>query len=486
MYTENQNNMEEYEDDEIVLDLSSLLEDYVRCLKRCWLQLLLVLLTVTALVVAYFNRSYEPFYEAKLTYAVERTGDAATDASIAKRLSLSVPSVTALEEFRQDLTENIQEKSLNHNYQFSSVNTEGSNLFTVYLKTNNYKNTNLLMENFKEIYPKWASEITGIVELQIADESLAGKNPSNPYSLPKSAAMGLLAGAALCFVIATVYAFATKTVRRESDMKKLTVKGCIAMIPEARQKKRMKGKKGQLLITNKHVDWGFKQAMLTAQNRIVRQMEKENKHVLLVSSTIPEEGKSLLALNIALGFSVQDKKVLVIDGDFRNPSIGKILGLEENHHGLADYFKQKCFLNDIIQSKNNLDVICGGSVRDKASSVLKQKEMEHLMETLVNDYDYIVIDTPPSALFTDAALLSEYADSVLYVVRHDRAITREIRDGLEPFIRNEKLLGYLINRKPGGYSTYGGYGKYSSYKQYGKYKRYIDLDEKSMNTEDSL
>lgn len=131
-------------------------------------------------------------------------------------------------------------------------------------------------------------------------------------------------------------------------------------------------------------------------------------------------------------------------------------------------------------------MICGGSVRDKASSVLKQKEMEHLMEALVNDYDYIVIDTPPSALFTDATLLSEYADSVLYVVRHDRAITREIKDGLEPFIRNEKLLGYLINRKPGGYSTYGRYGKYSSYKQYGKYKRYIDLDEKTMDTEDSL
>lgn len=486
MYTENQNNMEQYEDDEIVLDLRGLLEDYVRCLRRCWLQLLLVLLTVTALIVAYFNISYEAFFEAKITYAVKKTDLTVTDASIAKRLSMSIPSVTGFQEFRQELMKNIEEKSLNYNYEISSVNTEGSNLFTIYLKTNNYKNTNLLMENFKEVFPKWASEITGTVELQIADESLAGKTPSNPYSLPKSAAMGLLAGAVLCFVIATIYAFSTKTVRRESDMKKLTVKGCVAMIPEARQKKRRNGKKAQLLITNKHVDWGFKQAVLAAQNRIERQMQKENKHVLLVSSTIPEEGKSLMALNIALGFSMQDKKVLVVDGDFRNPSIGKILGLEENHHGLADYFKQKCFLNDIIQSKNNLDVICGGSVRDKASSVLKQKEMEHLMEALVNDYDYIVIDTPPSALFTDAALLSEYADSVLYVVRHDRAITREIKDGLEPFIRNEKLLGYLINRKPGGYSTYGGYGKYSSYKQYGKYKRYIDLDEKSMNTEDSL
>lgn len=489
MYTETLNNTEQYEDDEIILDLSGLFEDYIRCLKRCWLQLLLVLFMVTALGVTYFNISYQPSYEAKITYAVERTGDTGIDASIAKRLSLSIPTLTGVKDFRQDLTENIKTKSRNGNYTFRSVNTEGSNLFTVYVSTNNYKNTNILLENFKKIYPGWASDSVGTVELQIADESQAGTTPSNPYSLPKSAGMGAVAGLAVCFVIATIYVLSSKTVRKESDMKKVTVKSCITVIPDVKLKKRINSQKEQLLITNRRVDWGFRQSILGAQSRIERQMEKENKRVLLVSSTLPEEGKSLLALNLALAFEQREKNVLVIDGDLRNPSIGKLLGLEEGHKGLSDYFKKGSSLEEIIQTKNNIDVICGGSIRNKASSILKKKEMDQLMEILINSYDYIIIDTPPSALFTDAAMLSEYADAVVYAVHHDKPTTKEIKEGIDPFIRSGKLLGYVINRKPGGYSSYGKYGRYSqysSYRKYGKYKKYVDIDEKTMNTEDSL
>ena len=112
--------------------------------------------------------------------------------------------------------------------------------------------------------------------------------------------------------------------------------------------------------------------------------------------------------------------------------------------------------------------------------------MEELMENLMNWYDYIIIDTPPTGFFTDGVILSGYAEAVLYVVRHDQALIREIRDGISAYIQSDKLLGYVINRKPGGYSAYGKYGKYGSYGKYSRYKRYAALDETSMNTEDSL
>ena len=69
------------------------------------------------------------------------------------------------------------------------------------------------------------------------------------------------------------------------------------------------------------------------------------------------------------------------------------------------------------------------------------------------------------------------------------AAVRQIREGIAPFIQNQKLIGYLINRNPGGFSSYGKYGRYGSYSRYGhysKYKRYIELDEKEMNTEETL
>lgn len=479
-----------YEDDEIVLDLGGLFEDYIRCLKRCWLQLLLVLLSVTFLVTACLNHTYEPSYQAKVTYAVDKTGDTTTDAAIAKRLSQSVSTVAALREFRQELTSNIQEDSRNENYWITATNTEGSNLFSIQIHANNYENANLLLENLKEIYPRWASETTGALELQLVDESQAGKTPSNPYQLPLSAAKGALVGAALCFVIATVYVMTTGTVRRESDMKKITTKACIAAIPDIRIKKRANSTKEQLLLTNKRVDWGFKQSILTAQNRIERQLEKDEKQVMLVTSTLPEEGKSVLALNLAMAFAQRDKEVVIIDGDLRNSTIGNLLGLEETTAGLTDYFVKDKKISEIIQTKNGVDVICGGSVSGKATTTIEEKKMKRLMDWLRDMYDYILIDTPPSHLFADGAILAEYSDAVVYVVRHDRATVREIKDAITPYIRSEKLLGYMMNRSPKGYSSYGGrygkYGRYGGYGRYGKYGRYSDLDKTSMNTEDSL
>ena len=119
--------------------------------------------------------------------------------------------------------------------------------------------------------------------------------------------MGAVAGIAVCFVVATIYVLSSKTVRKESDMKKVTVKSCITVIPDVKLKKRINSQKEQLLITNRRVDWGFRQSILGAQSRIERQMEKENKRVLLVSSTLPEEGKSLFALNLALAFEQERK-----------------------------------------------------------------------------------------------------------------------------------------------------------------------------------
>ena len=90
-------------------------------------------------------------------------------------------------------------------------------------------------------------------------------------------------------------------------------------------------------------------------------------------------------------------------------------------------------------------------------------------------------------LFSDAAILAGYADRVLYVVRHDMAEIPQIEKGMESFIQEDKLLGYLINRSQKGFASYGkyGYGKYG-YGKYGKYQRYVDVKEDDMDTEDSL
>jgi capsular exopolysaccharide synthesis family protein len=222
-------------------------------------------------------------------------------------------------------------------------------------------------------------------------------------------------------------------------------------------------------------------------------MDKKGGKVLLVSSTVPEEGKSLITVNLALAFAQNNKKVLVIDGDIRNPSVLKLVDTDDHKIGLSNYFKSKIQPDDIIIHKGKLDIIPGGTVQEGLSGLSPDSHMEKLMVQMRERYDMILIDTPPSHLFSDSLILSRFADGVVYVVRHDTADLKEIKDGISGFIKNQKLLGYVINCDPGGFASYGkygygkyGYGKYGYGKYDSKYQHYIQESEESMNTEDSL
>ncbi len=467
------------------IDLISMLDDALRCFKYYWFQFLLLIVIVTAGFIATWNRTYQPKFQAKVTYAVSKTGISDIDVTIAQRLSNAIPVLAKNQEFQADLLKNADERSINRNYSISSSYTEGSNLFAVMVSANNYENANMLLEMFEKIYPDWASASNGSVSLQVVDRSLAGATPVNAYSAVRQLIEGILAGIVLCLGIALLYTQTIKTVRKESDMKKITSKGCVSQIPEIQVKKREKSKKQQLVLTNKRVDWGFKQSLQAAQLRIEKLMEQKNQKVLLISSTIPQEGKSMTAANLALAFAQHGKKTVLIDGDLRKPSVNGMLGLEEKI-GLAEYLKGKAELDKIFDKKGELTVIQAGKKHGNVSAIMDEDRMEALMQKLRDTFEYIIIDTPPAFLFSDASILSGYADSVLYVVRYDMAEAPQISKGMEPFILENKLMGYVINRTQSGFSYYGkyGYGKYG-YGKYGKYKRYVK-EEEAMNTEDTL
>ena len=142
-------------------------------------------------------------------------------------------------------------------------------------------------------------------------------------------------------------------------------------------KKREKSKKEQLLLTNKRLDWGFKQSMLAAQARIQHYMDQNNRKVLLVTSTIPEEGKSILAANLALAFGEREKKVLLIDGDLRKPSSGELLGVQEGL-GLTDYLKGNNEIENLLVTCGKISFLQAGQKRGHMSALLDDKKMEKL------------------------------------------------------------------------------------------------------------
>ncbi|MCC9138538.1 GumC family protein [Pontibacter silvestris] len=144
------------------------------------------------------------------------------------------------------------------------------------------------------------------------------------------------------------------------------------------------------------------------------------KKKIMVTSSIPGEGKSFISTNLAFSLSLSGKKVVLLDFDFRNPNISSQFNLYKEN-GITDYLKNELNNEKIIRNTayNNLFIVpAGKDVGDHTEILLNGSLLDGFFEYLEKEFDYIIIDTPPLELVSDAYLLTEYCDITLLVMRH--------------------------------------------------------------------
>ncbi len=141
---------------------------------------------------------------------------------------------------------------------------------------------------------------------------------------------------------------------------------------------------------------------------------------LIVTSSIPGEGKTTVAINLAITLAETGAKVLLIDCDLRKPSIYRYLQINNKlAGGLTTILSKKAAIGECTGTLNGLrvDVIPSGPIPPNPAELLTSKRMMELLDTLSERYEYIVIDTPPVSVVTDAAALSRNSDGVIFVIR---------------------------------------------------------------------
>ena len=178
---------------------------------------------------------------------------------------------------------------------------------------------------------------------------------------------------------------------------------------------------------------------------------------VLVTSSIPEEGKTFVAANLAQAIVRQDHhRVLLIDADLRLSRLHQMLGAPVTP-GLTEYLRGEADEIAVIQRdlQGSLCLIPGGSPVSNPSELLLSERMKHLLERVTPVFDWLIIDSPPAMPVHDASILADLCDGVLFVVRAG-STNFEIAEKASSEFRDKNLLGVVLNRVETN-ESYGGY-----------------------------
>lgn len=190
---------------------------------------------------------------------------------------------------------------------------------------------------------------------------------------------------------------------------------------------------------------------------------------ITITSTMPDEGKSVLAINLAITLAENGDRVLLLDADMRNPSIHRYLRVKDGHsRGLSTVLSGNAELSDCVffHPKYQFSFIVAGNNPPNPSELLGSDAMGQMLDSLSSSFDYIIIDTPPAGMVTDALVLSHYVDGAILVIQQGAPHRNQVRAVKQSFESvGAPILGAVLNRcnprdMGNRYSYRGGYYRY--------------------------
>ena len=204
-------------------------------------------------------------------------------------------------------------------------------------------------------------------------------------------------------------------------------------------------------LLNYEAPFAVREAYLRLCTNIMYIPSEKRCKTIVVTSSVQGEGKTLLAVNIALGLSnyIGNNKVLLIDSDLRCSKMYRLFGDEDSGaHGLSEFLVGSD--DEIVVSKNSayksLDIVYSGSFVPNPASLLSSKKLRDAVSKFEEIYDYIIIDAPPVELVTDALLYSSFVDGYIISARADYSNINHVNEAVDAISDvNGKVLGVVLN-----------------------------------------
>ncbi len=312
--------------------------------------------------------------------------------------------------------------------------------------------------------------------------------PNVPRNLLFGIVLGLASGVGLAFLLEGI----DSTVRTTEQAQTISGLASLGMIPlgsksarEGPNPKRLviaTSKEAVELVTQVRPQSQMAESYRALRTSLLLSNLGSPPRVIMVTSALPQEGKTTTSINTAVVLAQKGVRVLLIDADLRRPSIHKTLGMGP-HSGLSNVLTGSATLEKAITRTAvlpNLFILAAGTPPPNPAELLASSNMRDVLMQLREQYDHIVIDTPPSLSVTDAVVLSPRADAVVLVIRSGQTTKQALRRSRDILTQvNAKVVGVLLNAVDLTSPDY-----YYYYEYQGKYARYYRDEESSGHGEE--
>lgn len=450
--------------------------------KFSWLCVLLALVFGSVVFVRE-HVTYVPYYRAEATLTVNAEKKTSPiggmsvygsyyDTATTNQLEKTFPYLLGSTLLYDTVCEDLGVSSVSASLQSTVV--QGSNMLTIYCTARDPQVAYDVLVSTVKNYPTIAKYALGNIEFELISEPTLPIEPSNTLDYIDAVIKAMVAGFAIGCMIIVIYVYSRNTIRTREDVKEKLGCETMGMIPHISFKRHGKEIDHSVLCTNEKVDKSFYESIRILRN-VFKNSLKEGEKIVIGTSTSPSEGKTTVITNTALALVEKDKKILLVDGDIRHPSVAPLLGIDvENLDFQINTERYRiAYLEDfgiyfMMFNRNGI----------KHLKYMNSTYVKGIFDSIRDDFDYILVDTPPCGLVSDALFFAQAADAAYYVILQDSVRTSRIQDGFNNLLATDvKILGCVLNgvmasHTGHGYGyAYGGYGHYGMYGTYGRYGR---------------
>ncbi len=327
-----------------------------------------------------------------------------------------------------------------------------------------------IMEN----HPKVSDYVVNNAVAEVLEPPTVPTSPSNYIPLRAAQRTASFVAALLATAILVVLSVLRDTVKTEDALRQSIDAQLYGTVRHEVKNKTIKSKLQRLnkvvLISNPVTSFSFNESIKRICTKLEYAATLRGHKTFLVSSASESEGKSTLAVNLAIGMAKRGYRVLLIDGDLKRPSQYKLLDrASATVHDFAGYLREKAPFENVLQhdEQTGLHLLINRHSYRNSSELLSSPRMKDMMQRVSLMMDFIFVDSSPIALTADTEVLASLCDAALLVVRQDHSFVQTINDAIDKLTENTELLGCVFNRERTLYAVGGSYErKYGHY--YGK------------------